>query len=443
MRVPIGAALTSDLIGELPANPVAALKAVLGWAWFYWFGPRGTNPLPCLECGRVLLTWLADTPRLNDLVRPIIKEMSLGECNVIGGEPSIQNQLSPGIGFCTKKQIGKIDMGNWRREYRQCYGAWCRQIWDWLCDHHLSFWLFPYLVYSLAIHSVYIYGFYRFLERVKPSLILTDSEHNHPWNCLILVARQLKIPTLQMMHGVIYTSYGYYPLLSDAALCWGEQQRSQMMSFGVQPERLLITGCQRLRRENRCDGKNVRQRLGLPSELPVVMLATNPMPREEWRKLVFTFGDAFRGNDDFVAVVKLHPSERRNSYREEMVRYPEMSLFESAEWSVEESMAACDVVVSHNSGLGNDALVLRRPVVLLDVLKESLSNGRGLAERAGCPVVGSAIELRQIVTQIMTDQDYRQVLREHAEKYVTWFCYAYGQEAARNVVDAVRRRTTK
>ncbi len=440
MGVPIGATLTCCMCSRVPINPVAVLKTMLGWAFFYLFGHRGCETSPHLVPGRILLTWLADTPRLNDFVLPIIKELGAEQFNVIGGDRSIKGHLGAEVGYCTKNQICKVEMGVWRREYRRCCGEWHRQIFGWLREYHISFLLFPYLAYALAVRSLYIYGFFKFLERVRPSVILTDTEHNHPWSCLILVARQLKIPTLQMMHGVIYTSYDFYPLLSDVALCWGGQQKEQMVSFGVEPERLPITGCQRLSRANRCDGAAVRSRMGLPPGIPVVMLATNPMSREEWRKFVFTFGDAFRTTDDVVAVVKLHPSERRSGYREEISLYPMIRFFESSEWSVEESMAACDVVVSHNSGLGNDALVLRRPVVLLDVLDEPLSNGRGLADKAGCPVVDTIDDLRAVVRRILSDEAYRLQLHESAEEYVKWFCCAYGQDAARNVVTEVLKR---
>ena len=442
MGVPIGATLTTCLNAHLPANPVAALRALLGWAKFYWFGHRGCQPLPHMEKGRLLLTWLDDTPRYNDMVLPVAREFRPEQYNVIGGYPALRAQLSPEVGYCTKYQICNVDMRVWRNEYGRCRGAWHRQLLRWLRDHRLPLWLFPQLAYALAIRSLYVYGFFRFLEDVQPTAVLADSEHNHPWACLILAARQMKIPTLQMIHCAIYTSYIFYPLLSDVALCWGEQQREQMISFGVEPERLQITGCQRLTRKIAADGSTVRARLGLPQDVSVVMLATNPIARLQWRKQVFAFGDAFSGCDDLVAVARLHPSERRSMYSEEIAQYRNVRFFESSEWTVEESFSVCDVVVSHNSGLGNDALVMGRPVVVLDVLGEPMSNGQVLADKAGCPVVKTSDDLRQTVTRMLRDPDYRQSLHEQAEKYVSWFCSAYGQEAARNVANELSRRMT-
>jgi hypothetical protein len=245
-----------------------------------------------------------------------------------------------------------------------------------------------------------------------------------------------------MMHGVIYGQYGYAPLLSDVALCWGREQVEQMIERGVEPERLLITGCQRLTRTPRVGGEEIRARLGLPLNRPIVMLATGPMAREEWRKLVFTFGEAFQDHAGVCGVVRLHASEKLDNYQAEMSRYPGIRFLENHQWTVEEAMAACDVVVMHNSGLGNDALVFKRLVVLLDVLASPLSNGRVLANKAGSPVASTANELRQIVDRIFTDADYRQGLHRQAEEYVSQFCAVFGQDAAHNVAVEVKKMAT-
>ena len=239
-------------------------------------------------------------------------------------------------------------------------------------------------------------AFGRLLEACTPTVVLTDAEYNNPWSCLMLAARRGGIPTATMIHGVICGTYGYTPLLSDAAFCWGRDQVEQMIAQGVEPERLRITGCQRLARDSKVAGRDVRLRLRLPAEMPVAMLATGPVPREEWRRLVFAFGDAFRGHTGVCPVVRLHASEKLDDFKAEMSQFPEMRFLENGQWTVEAPMAACDVVVIHNSGLGNDALVFNRLVVLLDVLATPMSNGRVLAEKAGSPMARTPAELRAI-----------------------------------------------
>lgn len=445
LGVPMGATLADLLLSMFRTSTrfsgqTEALRARLGWWRFCMLGMRHADTLPRLETGRLLLTWLADTPRLNDFVLPVIAELGPRNCNVIGGTPSIRQRLLHETGFCTRYQVTATARSAWQPEYARCRTVWHRRIRLWLDQHHLPHCLFPHLAFALAVRSFYVAGFFRFLDLVQPRAVVTDSEHNFPWSSLVLAARQLGIPTLQMIHGVLDPPFAAAPLLSNVALCWGEQQREQMVELGTSPDRLVVTGCQRLAPKVNVDGRAVRVRLGLPVEGAVVMLATNPMPRAQWRRLTFTFGEAFQGQPGVTGAVRLHPSEARKHFQCEIQRYPDICFLENRQWTVEEAMAACDVVVVYNSGLGNDALVMGRPVVLLDVLAWAQNNGRTLADRAGCPVVRTAADLRLVVGRILGDSAYRDGLKNQAEAYVKWFCAAFGQEAARNVADEVRRR---
>lgn len=441
MGVPIGATLTDFFVtSRYDVGPTSTLRSLLLWWYFVKFGPRHRSALPPLASGRILLTWHADTTRLNDMLLPVLAELDPERCNVIGGAPSLRRKVSPASGFCTEVQILPTDRKSWGIEYARCRVAWHCQIRRWLREHHLPIRLFPYFASALAVRSLFVVGCINLLKRIEPAAILTDAEHNSPSCCLILAARQHGIPTVAMMHGVIYPPYGYTPLLSDVVLCWGEQQREQMIALGTEPERLLVTGCQRLSRVNRADRMEVRARLGLPLDNRVIMLASAPMLREEWHKLVFTFGDALEALPGVTGVVRLHASEKLENYRTEIARYPGIRFLGNHQWTVDEAMAACDVVVAHNSGLGNDALVMGRPVVLLDVLASPLSNGKALADKAGCPIARSASELRLVVNRILEDRIYREVLKNRAEEYVTWFCAAFGRDAAHNVTVELTKR---
>jgi hypothetical protein len=102
-------------------------------------------------------------------------------------------------------------------------------------------------------------------------------------------------------------------------------------------------------------------------------------------------------------------------------------------------LAASDIVVSRDSGLGNDALVKGKLVVVLDNLPEELGNGRSLAEHAKAPVVRDARQLQLVVSRILSDEAYRTELKDAAERYVNYFCAAFGDKAARNAAEAVHR----
>jgi hypothetical protein len=122
-----------------------------------------------------------------------------------------------------------------------------------------------------------------------------------------------------------------------------------MISFGVEPERLVITGC-RAERMLSANGAEVRSRLGLPQDNGV-MLATNNIPRANWRATGLHFWEALHDSDTYTGVVRLHPLNGL-VITKGSIALRVAPFLRSHEWSLEESLAACDLVVSHNSGCG-------------------------------------------------------------------------------------------
>jgi hypothetical protein len=276
------------------------------------------------------------------------------------------------------------------------------------------------------------------VDRLQPSVVVTEHDRNPFGACLVLTARTRGVPTVTMMHGVGTSSYEFTPLLADLALCWGEQQRLQMMSFGVPDDRLVITGCQRLTRTLTSEPSTARSKVGLPPERPVVLLASANINRESPHFVAQAFCEAFSGQHELSAVVRLHPSENLAFYSQELRRFPDIRFLANDAWTVDEALAASDVIVCRDSGLGNDALVKKRPVVVLDNLPEELGNGRCLAEHARAPVVHDAGQLRSVVEKILSDVRYRMELAEAAERYVPFFCSAFGADAAHNAAEVIR-----
>jgi hypothetical protein len=109
----------------------------------------------------------------------------------------------------------------------------------------------------------------------------------------------------------------------------------------------------------------------------------------------------------------------------------------SEEYSLDEVLAAADVVVAHSSGVGSDALVKRRLTVVLDVIDFPLYHGQDLLDRAGCPRATSVESLRSILRSILSDAQKRDEYERRREEYVKDFCAYYGDESAKRIADYV------
>jgi hypothetical protein len=276
------------------------------------------------------------------------------------------------------------------------------------------------------------------LERARPAAILTEFDRNAVWAPLILAARQRGISTFTLVHGVIGKEMvGVFPLLADKVFCWGELDRAKFLAAGVKPSRAVIGGCPRLSRELNATPTAARIKAGLDPAKPVVMAGTTPIALAERLRYAEAFCEATKDQTIFSAVVRLHPVDRLREYAALAAKYPHVKFMASDEWTLDEALAAANVVVVHTSGLGADALVKGRLCVVLNVSKIPLSFGQELVAEAHCPLAESAALLRDILGRLFTDADYREELHRCAENYVARFCQLFGNEASRQIAARV------
>jgi hypothetical protein len=289
---------------------------------------------------------------------------------------------------------------------------------------------------NLLVASQRIEGFLAFLSDARPSAILTEYDRNHLWSCLILAARQLGIPTVTLVHGVMGPeAIGFAPVLADVIACWGESDRKKLLAAGVPARTIKIGGCPRLSRDIGFAQVEARERLGLDPKARIVLLATSP--DRGFLELAELFCRGLHATPDLLGVVRLHPAETKAAYTQVAERYPGVRFMENSEASLDESLAATDIVVVRGSGFGSDALIKRRPVVVLNPDTWSTGHDQDLVESAGCPRAGTAEELSATLSRSLSDDAFRRKLASAAEDYVADFCAAFGPESARLIADIV------
>jgi hypothetical protein len=134
----------------------------------------------------------------------------------------------------------------------------------------------------------------------------------------------------------------------------------------------------------------------------------------------------------------LHPSENLDFYREYIEKFPAIRFMKNNAWTVDESIAATDVIVCHDTGFGFDALIKGQVVVVFDVLDFPLRSSRDLADKAGCPVAKSPDELLNILCRLRADSVFRQNLATNAMGFISYFCATFGSEASINIARNIK-----
>ena len=403
-------------------------------------GPRRipTNPLD----GHILMTWERSTPRYDEMLHPVLERFERGHCVVFYGRPDVKLAAplgTPTIGWSDAMSYG---LGPWRAEYQRCRPEWHGRLSDLCRRFDLPDGSSEGLSLDLLLASQRVAGCLQFLKRNRPSVILTEYDRNYLWSCLVLAARTMQIPTVTLVHGVMERDpIGFTPVLADLILAWGELDRDKLVAAGEPAGKVVIGGCPRLTRDLPVTVAEGRARLGLDPLGPVVMFATSPELR--CLPLVEMFCETVESMSSFAGVVRLHPSDRLETYKAITQRHPSVLFTRHSDATLDESLAAADVVVVRGSGVGSDALVKRRPVVVINSEETLSGHDWDLVERAGCPHARTSSELADVLGRLLCDETFRRQRATAAERYVAGFCAAFGEESAIRIADIVEQAAAR
>ena len=371
------------------------------------------------------------------MLLPVLERFGSVEYAVLYADDGVTHQVPAGIPHLPYREVMDFDARAWRREYQRCWPSWKRTLSDACARYGFPEGAFELLSLDLMVASQRVLGCLEFLETHRPSAILTDYDRHTRWSCLVLAARKLGIPSLTLVHGVIPPdAFGFSPVLADHILCWGELGRATLLDAGEAPSSVTVAGCPRLSRDLPSASLEVRRRLAIDHDGPVAMFATTPQGIR--LELVDAFCRAIEQLPGISGVVRLHPSEHLASYQAMIARHPMVSFVENGRASVDEALAATDIVVVRASGFGSDALVKRKPVVVLSPDQQPTGHDLDLIELAGCPHAHDADELAAVLGRMALDPAFRAERAIAAEHFVTQFCAAFGDESADITAAAVR-----
>ena len=406
------------------------------------FGPRRGNAKRATKefCrDRVLVAFHTDVTRMRQLVQPIVRRLSPLQYNVISFSTPVDSVVGGNASWCNSFYV--LRRGSLRARMAMLLSLFkiVHAIHGWLRSNGLSVLLLPPLLKEFIYRYIYVNGFDAFLESTRPSCIVFDYEHLHPWAVLALIARRRGVKTLNLMHAEIYSRYAWAPLLSSEIAVWGELQRKSLLSYGVLPEQIKVCGCPRLKPDIKVDVVSVRKRLGLDASRPIALLATNPIAWEYREKQVRVFAGATKGVERVQGVVRLHPSEKIEAYSQLAIECSWLKFLDANSWTLEEALKISRVIVNHDSTVGDDALAYGVPVIELDVLPIGLTNGKKLVDEAKCPLARCESELRKEIARIVLDDAVFESLIEASRPFVHNLFFAFGEQAAENTANAIKK----
>ncbi len=439
--VPIGSTLTDVLVIEFINGGgkwgiAQRWLDRLRWLRKYFLASRRSEAE--VKPGRILVTWRSSTARIDGLILPVLQALSPDRCTVLYQNPNVLKRLPAHTDAVSWMQAVPHDRRRWLCAFRRCWPQWRWRLRSLSKSFGLPRGAMERLSLNLLVNSQLAVGCLELLQRCRPAAVVTEFDRAGLASSLVLAARSLAIPTFSLQHGVLgEDAAGYVPVIADRMFCWGELHRRIMTEAGQDPAKLPIGGCPRLTRELAADPEKVRSRLNLDPSHRVVMLGTSPVAPAQRRLLAEWFCEAVSKLHGVSGIVRLHPSESLAFYAGIAGKYPQVTFTDNSQMSLDDALAASDVVVVQSSGLGSDALVKRRLAVVVEIPDAPLHHGKDLIEQAGCPRAGSAEELAARLRCLLFDED---ACRRHfaaADRFVQDFCGCFGADSARRIADAI------
>ncbi len=385
--------------------------------------------------GRIVFTWLFDRTDLKAFVLPLLKKYDFDESVVVVPYPSMQKKLPSNTLSVTWSEFPKIDVKAWRREFDRCVPTWRYRLYKLMKKHSIPLYVADYLLCRLQTQTKRIMANSLFLDMIKPKIIVTECDRSAQSSCLVLAAKLRRIPTVTMIHGVMepYPSYGFTPILADYVCCWGDRHKFNLIKHGTTQSKLIVTGSQAISKTLNVSSDTARLKLSLPIDKPLVMLATSTMEPAIKLEYTFVFCKAMSKMFDITAVVRIHPAENLKDYQVLINQFPHIKFLSNDVMSRDESIAAADIVISHESSFGVDALLKGKLIIILDVVGIPLKVGKELIDMAGCPRVVGEEELSTVIRSIFSDDDFKNRLHAKAKIYAQQYCDSFEQEATNNV----------
>ena len=340
---------------------------------------------------------------------------------------------------------------NWRREFKSISRQITKELEVFTQTNAIPGYVAFRITNYLIGQTQKLLAYQTLLEQIKPRYLLVEYDRFFITSPLVLAARLAKVPSFTMVHGTINNKIGYLPILADRLFCWGNAQQEQLRLLSKNENNNLsnveVIGAPQITRTPLVTKAQVREKIKIPVDKKVVLLATNPTRRELRHRLISIFCDAMQGCDKIQGIVRLHPSEQPEFYRNYIELYPNILIDVDNKLSYDDSLAIADIVCIYNSAFGFDAIFKHIPTFVIKIGQKDLGQAEQLISHGKMPVVKTSDDLIETIKQYFQNDTYRLELKSNVDACADYYCAAYSVDAAkkmnRAIISFISRRSNQ
>ncbi|MFA4946818.1 MAG: CDP-glycerol glycerophosphotransferase family protein [Candidatus Micrarchaeia archaeon] len=232
-------------------------------------------------------------------------------------------------------------------------------------------------------YPLYFNAFRNLLNQEKPAALAAVYETGPYGRAAITACRKAGVSSFGIQHGIIHSSHPDYAFnaftrtfacpVPCETLVYGAAAKRVLVEHGHFPAgRVCVTGNpandELVRCAKRARPAEFRRRLGLPKDKPLLLFTSSwAFSPTHARQLAEVFREVASGAEKagFALLVKLHPLEDAALAKKCM---PNAAFTRDA--LLAECLASCDAFATWNSTTAVDAMILKKPVLIVNLSGE-------------------------------------------------------------------------
>jgi CDP-Glycerol:Poly(glycerophosphate) glycerophosphotransferase len=295
-------------------------------------------------------------------------------------------------------------------------------------------------------------GTEKFITNARPQLVVTMCDTPPIYRTIIKVCKINCIPTLVIQHGVTagdMNGFHVMPIEADKQAVWGIISKEWAIQRGKPPETQVITGNPRYdsivtMKSKEKNQLKVYDQLGLNRQKGIVVIATSwyagvssCYTPEDVEDFISKTLEAMKDFPEKQVVVKLHPG-----YYE---TYKEITLEISNELKMDnvfitrhflwELLDICDLLITHSSTVGLEAMLFNKPVVTF--YSKEISSLVPYANTASVIKVHEASELVSAIRNALYNKKLQMALEEARRRFIYEYTYTQDGKSSQRVADLI------
>jgi UDP-N-acetylglucosamine 2-epimerase len=226
---------------------------------------------------------------------------------------------------------------------------------------------------------------------------------------------------------------------------FGDAERDILLSEGIAPERVVVTGNPKFDKVFYSRGNNCRpsvcEKWDIPANKEIILLLTQYMVEggiwtpEQRRNFVLAIAEAADGLPNTRLIIKLHPPiEKEKDYHEIVKDLPSPPVICKYE-PIHKLINASSLVITTESTAGLEAMAAGKPVIIADLYHEF--GAASFYHGSGAIHVEREEDFSPAISRALYDPQAREEMRSSMESFVYEKAYLQDGQACRRIVDLI------